>query len=177
MDVVVLGDADGGPSIRLDHEAFAYAGKFVMTNTGKALAREHGSVVGAAAFNRDRTDADVVWVRYVTVREGGRGDGTGAALLDRLGARMLSGDHPGAFSRVRIAVNNPFAYEAAYKAGFGYAGERTGLAELVLERPSDRDPDAYRTGIEAFGERPDLTGEERRFVSARRESDPPERVQ
>jgi hypothetical protein len=176
MDVVVLGDADGGPSIRLDHEAFAYAGKFVMTNTGKALAREHGSVVGAAAFNRDRTDADVVWVRYVTVREGGRGDGTGAALLDRLGARMLSGGHPGAFSRVRIAVNNPFAYEAAYKAGFGYAGERTGLAELVLERPSDRDPDAYRTGIEAFGERSDLTGEERRFVSARRERDPPRRV-
>jgi hypothetical protein len=176
MDVVVLGDADGGPPLRLDHEAFAYAGKFVMTNTGKALARERGSVVGAAAFNRDRTDADVVWVRYVTVREGGRGDGTGAALLDRLGARMLSGDHPSAFSQIRIAVNNPFAYEAAYKAGFGYAGERTGLAELVLERPSDRDPDAYRTGIEAFGERSDLTGEERRFVSARRERDPPRRV-
>jgi GNAT superfamily N-acetyltransferase len=175
MDVVVLGGADGGPSLRLDHEVFAYAGKFVMTNTGKALARERGSVVGAAAFNRDRTDAGVGWVRYVTVRENERGGGIGTALLDRLGTRMLSGGHPGAFSRVRIAVNNPFAYEAAYKAGFGYAGGQTGLAELVLERPSDRDPDAYRTGVETFEERPDLTDEERRFVSARRGSKPPER--
>jgi GNAT superfamily N-acetyltransferase len=174
MDVVVLGGADGGPSIRLDHESFAYAGKFVMTNTGKALARERGSVVGAAAFNRDRTDGMVGWIRYVTVRKGMRGNGVGPALLDRLAERTLSvtGDS-GAFSRVRIAVNNPFAYEAAYKAGFGYAGERTGLAELVLERPGGNDPEQYRRGMSLFGERADLTDAEERFVSSRRDADLP----
>jgi GNAT superfamily N-acetyltransferase len=173
MDVVVLGDADGGPSIRLDHEAFAYAGKFVMTNTGKALARERGSVVGAAAFNRDRTDETTGWVRYVTVREEVRGEGIGAALLDRLAARTLEPGDVGAFSRVRIAVNNPFAYEAAYKAGFGYVGERTGLAELILERPGADDPAKYRAGMSLFGERSGLTDTEERFVSSRRDADPP----
>ena len=173
MDVVVLGNADGGPSLRLDHEEFAYAGKFVMTNTGKALARERGSVIGAAAFNRDRTDGTTGWVRYVTVRENRRGDGVGADLLDHLAGAMLSGDGvTGEFSRVRIAVNNPFAYEAAYRAGFGYADERTGLAELVLERPTDRDAETYRRGIELFDERSDLTDEERRFVSSWRDADP-----
>ena len=175
MDVVVLGTAEKGPSLRFDHEAFAYAGKFVMTNTGKALARERGSVVGAAAFNHDRTDETTVWVRYITVRTGRRGDGIGPELLDRLAERMLVGSGgPGEFSRVRIAVNNPFAYEAAYKAGFEYAGERTGLAELVLERPTEQDAEAYRTGIELFCERSDLTGDERRFISSRRGADPPE---
>jgi GNAT superfamily N-acetyltransferase len=170
MDVVVLGDADGGPAVRLDHEAFAYAGKFVVTNTGKALARERGSVLGAAAFNRDRTDGETAWIRYITVREGVRGEGIGPALLDAVAERLLSG---GGCVRVRIAVNNPFAYEAAHKAGFADTGERTGIAELVLERPRERDGDAYRRGIEAFGEREDLSEAERRFVSSRRDADPP----
>jgi len=175
MDVVVCGDVDGGPSLRLDHEAFAYAGKFVMTNTGKALARERGSVIGAAAFNRDRTDETVGWIRYVTVRERKRGEGIGPLLLDRLAEHMLNRDgSPDAFARVRIAVNNPFAYEAAYKVGFAYAGERTGLAELVLERPGNGDSEAYRRGIDLFAKRSDLNGAERRFVSSRRAADPPE---
>jgi GNAT superfamily N-acetyltransferase len=175
MDVVVLGDCDGGPAIRLDHEAFAYAGKFVMTNTGKAIAREGGSVIGAAAFNRDRTDASTGWIRYVTVREGSRGEGIGAALLDRLAARLLAGEGMEALVRVRIAVNNPFAYEAAHKAGFRYTGERTGLAELVLERPGNPDAESYRRGLGVFAERADLSAAERRFVSARRDADPPEK--
>jgi len=169
MDVVVLGDADGGPALRLDHETFAYAGKFVMTNTGKAMARERGAVIGAAAFNRDRTDGATAWVRYVTVREERRGEGVGTALLDRLAERLLERS----FSRVRIAVNNPFAYEAAYGAGFGYTGERTGIAELVLERPADPDASAYRRGVERFDERSDLSEAERQFVSVRRGADPP----
>jgi GNAT superfamily N-acetyltransferase len=172
MDVVVLGDADGGPALRPDHEAFAYAGKFVMTNTGKALARERGSVIGAAAFNRDRTDGMTAWIRYVTVRADRRGEGVGAALLDRLAWRLLDGE----FSRVRIAVNNPFAYEAAYKAGFSATGERTGIAELVLERPGEQTPAAYRRGIEAFDDRDDLEAAERQFVSARLGADPPESI-
>jgi hypothetical protein len=173
MDVVVLGDADGGPALRLDHEAFAYAGKFVMTNTGKAVAREHCSVIGAAAFNRDRTDERTGWIRYVTVREGARRTEVGARLLDHLAGDMLSGRDPGPFSRVRIAVNNPFAYEAAHKAEFGYTGEQTGIAELLLERPGDRDGDAYCRGFDRFAERADLTDDERRFVSSRRDADPP----
>ena len=177
MDVVVLGDADGGPALRPDHEAFAYAGKFVMTNTGKALARERGSVIGAAAFNRDRTDGTTGWVRYVTVRENRRGDGVGADLLDHLAGAMLSGDGvTGEFSQVRIAVNNPFAYEAAYKAGFSATGECTGIAELVLERPGEQTPAAYRRGIEAFDDRDDLEAAERQFVSARLGADPPESI-
>jgi len=174
MDVVVLGDADGGPALRLNHEAFAYAGKFVMTNTGKALARERGSVLGTAAFNRDRADDRTAWIRYVTVRTGARGDGIGPILLDRVAGHVLGGENrAGPFSRIRIAVNNPFAYEAAYKAGFSYTGERTGIAELVLERPGDRDGDAYRRGMGLFEERSDLDEAEERFVSSRRDADPP----
>jgi GNAT superfamily N-acetyltransferase len=176
MDVVVLGDADGGPSLCLDHEAFAYAGKFVMTDTGKALVRERGSVIGVAAFDRDRTDERTGRVRYVTVHRERRGEGVAPVLLDRLATRLLSGHStPRAFDRIRIAVNNPFAYEAAYKAAFGYTGDRTGLAELVLERPGDRSVEAYRSGLERFGERDDLASAERRFVSARRDADPPKR--
>jgi GNAT superfamily N-acetyltransferase len=175
MDVVVLGTAEEGPSLRLDHEVFAYAGKFVMTTTGKALAREKGSVIGAAAFNRDRTDESTVWVRYITVRKKRRGEGVGPVLLGELADRLLSDGGPGPCSRVRIAVNNPFAYEAAYKAGFGYVGEGTGVAELVLERPGGRDRDLYRRGIELFADRSGLTRDERRFVAARRQEDPPRR--
>ncbi len=177
MDVVVLGTAEGGPSLRLDHEVFAYAGKFVMTNTGKALARERGSVIGAAAFNRDRTDGSTGWVRYITVRKKRRGDGVGPALLDALAGRLLTGNGGSTpFSRVRIAVNNPFAYEAAYKAGFGYAGKQTGVAELVLERPSGQDGDPYRRGIERFADRSGLTRAERRFVASHRDENPPDRI-
>ena len=178
MDLVVLGNADGGPSLRLDHETFAYAGKFVMTDTGKALLRERGSVIGAAAFNRDRTDESTVRVRYVTVREGSRGEGAGPVLLDRLADRLLSGDgFVEAFTRVRIAVNNPFAYEALHRAGFGWTGRETGVAELVLERPAARpdDPDraTYQAGLDVFRER-DLGEPEASFLADRDGADPPD---
>jgi len=171
MELVVLGGPGDGPTLSLDHEAFAYAGKFVVSNTGKAVAREDGEIVAAAAFSDDRTDEDCAWIRYVTVRVDRRGERIGPRLLDHVAEHLL-----GEGKRVRIAVNNPFAYEAAYKAGFGYTGEETGLAERVLERPSDAGTEAYREGITAFAARTDLSPAEKRFVSARGDGGPPERA-
>ena len=128
MEVVVLGWPPDGPTLRLDYRRFSYAGKFMMSNTGKAVVREAD----------EATD---------------RG-----------------------YDRVRIAVNNPFAYEALYRAGFGFTGEETGLAELVLERPADRpagrDADAYRAGLDRFRAR-DLSAAETKFLDGRRGADPP----
>ncbi|OYR81362.1 GNAT family N-acetyltransferase, partial [Halorubrum distributum] len=83
------------------------------------------------------------------------------------------------FERVKIAVNNPFAYEACHKCGFAYTGERTGIAELELERPAaapaDVDPERYREGLAAFRETDgELSRAERRFVAARLERGPPD---
>ena len=169
MEFEVRGDVAGGPSLRLDHERFAYAGKFVMSNTGKATVEEGDELLAAAAFNRDRTDADTAWIRYVTVRADRRGDGLGARLL-AFASDYLLREH----DRVRIAVNNPFAYEACYKSGFGFTGERTGLAELVLERPADGASSAYRDGLEAFLDRAELGDVERSFVEERIDRGPPE---
>ncbi len=161
-----------GPTLRLDHERFAYAGKFVMSTTGKAVAREAGDVVAAVAFNADRTDATVCWLRYVTVRADRRGDGIGPRLCAFVRDRALERG----YERLRIAVNNPFAYEALHRVGFGFTGDATGIAELVLEYPAPEAADErYRRGLDRFAER-DLTGEERTFVAERRERGRPEPI-
>lgn len=168
---------EDGPQLRLDWRRFSYAGKFTMTNTGKAVVRDgpddpesefDESIVAAVSFNEDRTDDRTLWLRYVTVREDRRGEGLGAELCDAVAARALDRE----YDRVRIAVNNPFAYEALHKAGFGYTGRETGLAELVLERPHDRDATGYREGLDRFRDR-DLSATERRFLDGRTE--PPSR--
>lgn len=174
MEFETLGDATGGPPLRLDWQRFSYAGKFVMTNAGKGVFRagEPGdgefdeSVVAAVAFNEDRTGDRTVWLRYVTVRQDRRGEGLGARLCERVSDGLLD-----SYDRVKIAVNNPFAYEALYKAGFGFTGETTGIAELVLERPHDTDATAYRAGLARYRER-DLSGAERSFLDGR--SEPPD---
>lgn len=168
MEFTVLGDPDGGPPLDLDHERFAYAGKFVMGDTGKAVVRTDGAVVAAAAFNRDRTDSSVVRIRYVTVRADHRGEGIGARLLGSLAEGLLR-----EAAEVRIAVNNAFAYQAAYKAGFAYTGDRTGLAELLLTRPADRSGADYRRGIAALGERDHLTDAERTYLESLDGEPPP----
>ncbi|WP_331236466.1 GNAT family N-acetyltransferase [Natronorarus salvus] len=164
-----LGWPDEGPTLRLDYRRFAYAGKFVMSSTGKAVAREGGEVVAALAFNADRTDASTCWLRYVTVREDRRGEGIGPRLI----AFALS-EIDERFDRVKIAVNNPFAYEALYKGGFGFTGEETGIAELVLSRPAPegRSADRYRDGLDRFRER-DLSDAEERFLAERDGWSPP----
>ncbi|MFB6267169.1 MAG: GNAT family N-acetyltransferase [Halodesulfurarchaeum sp.] len=173
MEFAVLGWPPDGPKLRLDWQRFAYAGKFVMTNTGKAVARsaneEPGSVLAATAFNEDRTDPGVAWIRYITVRDDRRGEGIGARLAG-FTARCLE---DGGYERVRIAVNNPFAYQALYKAGFGYTGRTTGLAELVLERPSGRAREPYRRGLRAFQERELDDDDEGAFVEEHLENGRP----
>ena len=166
-----------GVAFRLDHREFTYAGKFVVPG-GAAAAVEPGyrlpdpreapaeGVLAAVAFSEDRTDDTVLWLRYVTVRRDRRGEGIGA----RLAAFTADAAREHGYERLRIGVNNPYAYEALSKAGFGFAGRETGLAELVLEFPSERS--RYREGVERFTRR-ELTDEERAFVADRRERGPP----
>ena len=199
-----------GPRLRLDHRRFAYAGKFVMSSTGKAVVlapptddersedtgtlegalldetdRERleeladgeawsldASVVAAVAFSPDRTDPGVLWIRYVTVRSDRQGEGLGPRLLafvrDRAAER--------GYERVRIGVNNPFSYEAAYRAGFGWTGEETGLAELVCEwpAPDGRSAERYREGFDRFrGTDRESSEAERSFLKGREGASPP----
>jgi GNAT superfamily N-acetyltransferase len=185
MDPVLLGWPSDGPTLRLDYRRFSYAGKFVMSNTGKAIIRDpersetantefDDHVLAAVAFNADRTDSTTLWLRYVTVREDRRGEGLGPRLcrfaVDRAADR--------GYEQVRIAVNNPFAYEALYRAGFSFTDETTGIAELVLERPADRvsadrSKETYQAGLDEYRSR-DLSSEERSFLDAKRGREPPQ---
>jgi GNAT superfamily N-acetyltransferase len=168
MDVAVLGWPPDGPTLSLDHERFAYAGKFVMSDTGKAVAREDGERVGAVAFSPDRTDDSTLRLRYVTVRRDRQGEGIGPRLLRAVTERAP----PRGYESVLIAVNNPQAYVAAYRAGFGFTGEETGMAELLLAADGPRDPERYRDGLSRFLAR-DLPDEARHFVESRREQPVP----
>lgn len=168
MECRLVGWPADEPRLSLDHEQFAYAGKFVMTRTGKAVAEADGTCLGATAFSRDRTDESAWWIRIVTVRRDRRGEGIGPRLLAFTAEQLRR-----RAALVRIAVNNPFAFEAAYKAGFGFTGEETGLAELVLEFPHDREPEGYRAGLERFRGRDGLSGDERAFLDDRDGTVPP----
>ena len=197
VEIELLGWPPSGPALRLDFRTFSYAGKFVMTTTGKAVIRGDTEIEGAAetkadnegfpdgidpstfeddvlaavAFNEDRTDPETLWLRYVTVHADHRGRGLGAKLLAFVSGRAESRG----YERCRIAVNNPFAYEAAYRAGFAYTGRRTGIAELVLERPGSRDPGTYGEGLGQFLDR-ELSAAEREFLDRKLGSEPPETI-
>ncbi len=184
MEYVLLGWPEDGPTLRLDHERFSYAGKFVMSTTGKAVARDgtvteasstegeyDDDVLGAVAFDADRTDSSTLRCRYITVRRDRRGEGIGPRLLRFVSARALQRD----YDRLSIAVNNPYAYEAAYRAGFAYTGETTGIAELVCEfPPEDSGRERYQNGLGRYRKR-DLTDAEEQFLATRAE--PPESVE
>ncbi|WP_435333331.1 GNAT family N-acetyltransferase [Haloarchaeobius sp. TZWWS8] len=204
----LLGWPPDGPRLRLDYRRFPYAGKFVMTSTGKAVLRgeppeaeqptEDGdppmndddrsltdgdqtlpepekyddTVLAAVAFNEDRTDSDTLWLRYVTVRDDHRGEGLGPRLVEFVVDRARGRG----YGRIQIAVNNPYSYEALYRAGFGYTGEQTGLAELVLAcpPPAASDPERYRDGLLAYRESDhDLSQAEREFVAEKHDRGPP----
>ncbi|MFB6082328.1 MAG: GNAT family N-acetyltransferase [Halanaeroarchaeum sp.] len=169
MQFAVLGWPADGPTLDLDWRRFAYAGKFVMSNTGKAVARRDGEVVGAIAFNADRSDERRAWIRYVTVAKGARGEGIGTALTEYTADRLLE-----RFDVVRAAANNPYSFESFVKAGFGFIGETAGDDGLVLERPTDDRADRYTSGMRRFLDR-DLTEDERAFVEAKSERGPPRR--
>lgn len=172
MDLALLGWPPDGPQLRLDHERFSYAGKFVMTQTGKAVAREDDEIVAAVAFSEDRTDPGNLWIRYVTVRDDRRGDG----IAPELRAFVVARARDRGYDRVTIGVNNPFSYQALYRAGFAYTGDRTGLAELVLSTDADRSRERYHAGLEEFAGRDHLSDREREFVGAKRDQEPPESI-
>lgn len=181
MDFQILGWADAEPTLDLDHREFPYAGKFIMTNTGKAVARGDPShnesvtgdtatgIVAAASFSPDRTEADTLWIRYLTVRSDRQGEGFGPQLAEYVCAAALERG----FERVRIAVNNPFSYQALYKAGFEFTGGETGMAELILERPGKADRTTYQRGLDVFRDR-DLSASEKRFLSRKQGAPPPD---
>ncbi|KAB1196009.1 MULTISPECIES: GNAT family N-acetyltransferase [Haloferax] len=196
MEFVVLGWPDDGPRLRLDYRRFAYAGKFVTAQTGKAVLRDDDplppldderpsptggpdslpplaeDVVAAVAFNEDRTDPTTLWIRYVTVRRDRRGAGLGPELLRETADAIAEQG----YETVRIATNNPFAYEACHKAGFGWTGRETGMAELVLERPADTPAsvsrETYQSGLDRYRAR-DLDDRQRSFLATREGTDPP----
>ena len=212
LELAVLGWPGDEPTLRLDYRRFSYAGKFVVGGTGKAVVRRRSAnsaddstppgddglppveeplppgldadefdsdVVAAVAFSEDRTDADSLWLRYVTVRQDRRGEGLGPRLLRLVTDRA----HDRGYDRVRIAVNNPFAYEALHKAGFAWTGEETGLAELVLEHPPPVDTagtgwtpttarERYQAGLDRYRAR-ELGDPEASFLARKRGASPP----
>ncbi|RLM67754.1 GNAT family N-acetyltransferase [Halorubrum sp. Atlit-26R] len=200
MEYALVCPPDDGTTLRLDYRAFAYAGKFVVGAPGKSVIRTpDGSpaapdwqpeeplpdtvdpdafdedVVAAVSFSPDRTDPTTCRLRYVTVHAARRGEGIGPRLIGETVADLAAAG----FERVKIAVNNPFAYEACHKCGFAYTGERTGIAELELARPAATpagvDPERYREGLAAFRETDgELSRAERRFVAERLERGPPD---
>jgi hypothetical protein len=188
MEFVLLGWPSTGPTLRLDYRRFAYAGKFVMSSTGKAVVRDadatrpvpdeeyDADVLAAVAFNEDRTDQSTLWLRYVTVRDDRRGENLGPRLCGFVTARAAERG----YETLRIAVNNPFAYEALHEVGFAWTGRTTGIAELVLERPADAPAERtrrdYQRGFDEFRAR-DLSDGEQSFLSERAESDPPDLVE
>lgn len=169
MEFDLLGRAAAEPTLNLDHETFAYAGKFVMSNTGKTVVCEDGELLGAVAFNADHSAPSAVRLRYVTVRSDRRGEGIGSQLL-RFTAERLTGE----YDRVLIAVNNPIAYLACYKAGFVYTGTETGIAEVLLayEPGGDRSDAVYDEGWAVFAGR-DFPDDQQAVLDEQRGGEPP----
>jgi len=162
VEYAIRGSVADGPRLELDHEQFAYAGKFNTERTGKALAYDDATpgsarraILAAASFNSDHAAPDTARIRYVTVRRDRRGEGIGSALLAAAG-RVLSERH----DRVAIAVNNPVAYRACYTAGFAFTDEETGLAELRMAYGGDRSAERYEAGLDRFRDR-DLPADQR----------------
>jgi len=170
MEFALLGWPEDDHPLRLDYREFAYAGKFVMTSTGKAVIGDDG-VVAAAAFDEDRTDPATLCVRYITVRQDRQGEGLGPLLLRFVRERATERG----YDRLTIGVNNPFSYQAAYRAGFCFTGVEQGLAELTLEWPGDRSPERYREGLAVFRQR-ELSEDEETFLAEKLGGDPPRTV-
>lgn len=139
-----------------------------MSSTGKAVLESGGSVMAAVAFSDDRTDESIAWLRYVTVRSDQQGEGIGPKLCLFTTQTLLNRG----YDRVNIAVNNPIAYQALYRAGFGFTGEETGIAEAVLTYPSARSTRQYQDGFAVFEDR-DLDSSNRRVLERHRDGTPP----
>lgn len=172
MEYELLGLEATGPTVSLDHEQFAYAGKFVMSSTGKTVVRADGELVGAVAFSEDYSDPTAVRLRYVTVREDRRGAGIGPSVL-RFTAEQLRDS----YDDILIAANNPIAYEACYRAGFEFTGEETGIAEVLCSYQPESEPDrsTYQAGFDIFRDR-ELPSAHESIIERYGSSSPPEMV-
>ena len=99
MEFALLGWPPDSPTLHLDYRRFAYAGKFVVGSTGKAVVQAgekrdseyDDHVLAAASFSPDRTDDDCLCIRYVTVRDDRQGEGLGARLLAFVALPVLAG--------------------------------------------------------------------------------------
>lgn len=198
MHVRLLGWPEDAPRLDLDHEDFAYAGNFRTGRTGLAVAEavdgrsdtddsndeasddptvesdtgaaSADDVVAAISFDDDRAVADALRIRYVSVRSDRRGEGIGPRLVRFVVERARERG----YERVRIGVNNPIAYRALYRAGFGFTGEESGMGELVLEAPppDDRSVERYRAGYRRFAGR-ELPRDQRAVLERHRDGMPP----
>ncbi len=167
----LLGWPADQPTLVLDHEQFAYAGKFRTGRTGIAVVRDE-SLLAAIAFNDDRGVDNALRIRYLTVREDCRGERIGPRLAVFLKEQAFTAG----YDRVRVAVNNPMAFNAFYRAGFASTGEQRGLAEIVLEAPAVVDPDQYRSELAVFRER-DLPAAHTRVIDRGLERGPPDPIE
>lgn len=171
-----LGWPDDGPTIDISHERFAYAGKFILPGTGKAIVRssQPGShpIKGAVAFNDDRGVQNAARIRYITVSESTRGRRLGPKLALFVQDQIIGQS----YSLVRIAVNNPIAYEAMYRAGFYYTGETRQLNEVVLSTDAPLSPSKYKTGLQTF-DKADLPDRQVRLIDRGMDRGPPEKIQ
>ena len=172
MEFELLGWSDEGTIIALDHQEFSYAGKFRMSASGKAVLREHGTILAAASFSADRSDEKNVWIRYLTVKT----DRTGERLGSRLAATLQCWLLDKQYECVSIAVNNPFAYVACYRAGFAWTGNETGIAELVLSHTAPRSISAYQEGLNRFSDKRTLTDAELSYVEKWSKIGQPDRI-
>jgi GNAT superfamily N-acetyltransferase len=181
VEYVLLGWPADEPTLALDHREFAYAGKFRVAATGKAVVRDAGRadpdgeyddrVLAAVAFEPGRVDDSILWLRYVDVRADHRGEGLGARLCRFVRERTRE-----RYPEARIAVNNPFSYHAVHKAGFGWTGETGGLAELLCSTDAPRTRERYQAGLDEFRAR-EPSESERSFLEERRGCAPPEPVE
>ncbi len=169
MEFVFLGWPSDGPRLELDHRRFAYAGKFVMRSTGKAIVRTGDQTIAAVSFSPDRTRDDRMWIRYVTVEETHRGRRIAPRLVGATVDRILAHD----FAVVTIAVNNPFSYVAMSRAGFGFTGETTGIAEVVCSTDVEQEPVRFRAGMGVVIARAPASPAERRYAATWMRRDPP----
>jgi hypothetical protein len=139
--VPVLLGLEEAPPLELPAAQFAYAGQYRMRRYGKAVLTHRpdrptqaAEIIAAVTTDRHRRHRDRLVVRRVDVRRDARGQGWGPALLQAVLPAAAAAD----FHTAQINVNNPFAYIAVSKAGFVWTGRTTGLAELIMIRPTDR---------------------------------------
>lgn len=170
MEVRLLGWPGEAVDIELDHTNFAYAGKITSSSTGTAVLESGNRILAAASFDRNRTQEDQWWIRYITVHVDHRGKSYGPQLLSALSHRLLDTG-----TSIRIGVTNPVAYHASYKAGFEFTGKTVGRGEVVLERPPPSQPSTYREGLQLFEDR-ELPAAQSSFIAEKLSAGRPSNV-